>query len=141
MGAKMLLAALLLACVWSQTTGNASSIAYQPNVVPCVAFQNAKCTTCAYNYHINQNQCYRNITACLNYTLNAVGNEECSQCNSGAVLDGSGGCSLLNNRTNVFTQNCEAQPTRKRHSRRLPTTGATSSWWCRWLRPSRTTTS
>lgn len=52
---------------------------YQPPTLtyskmqPCISYQQGNCASCPYNYHINQNQCYLNITHCLVYSLNNLG--------------------------------------------------------------------
>ena len=44
-----------------------------PKLQPCISFRSGNCTSCPYNYHINQNQCYLNITYCQTYTLDNLG--------------------------------------------------------------------
>lgn len=97
MTAKVLLLIFILALSASaQISVNSSTQTggvQLPTVLPCVAYQNAQCVTCPFNYHINQNQCYINITDCLTYQINNLGREECTQCDSAkAVSDGKGGC-------------------------------------------------
>ena len=69
MSAKLLLLPLLLAlaCAQISAPAPANSIHFLPPVLPCVAYEAANCVTCPYNYHINENQCYKNITGCLRY--------------------------------------------------------------------------
>lgn len=97
MTAKLLLLVLTLTIYsHAQISMNASTQVggvQLPTVLPCVAYQNAQCVTCPFNYHINQNQCYLNITDCLTYQINNLGRQECTQCDpSKAVSDGNGGC-------------------------------------------------
>lgn len=99
MAAKLILPllALLLATMHAQGV-------QLPQVLPCVAYQNAQCVTCPFNYHITQNQCYLNITNCLQYELSASGVEQCKQCDSASFSNGQGGCSATrNNRTTSLT--------------------------------------
>jgi hypothetical protein len=56
----MILALLLLLVVGASSQG-----VELPKVLPCVAYSNAQCVTCPFNYHISQNQCQLNITNCL----------------------------------------------------------------------------
>lgn len=44
-----------------------------PKFQPCISYQSGNCTSCPYNYHINQNQCYLNITYCQTYTIDNLG--------------------------------------------------------------------
>ena len=89
------------------TSNNQTSITYLPKVLPCVAYQAASCVTCPYNYHINQNQCYLDIKACLTYAINAIGSEVCKECDPKmGVADGQGGCSMMMNSTSFFIQDC-----------------------------------
>ena len=54
-----------------------NSIRFLPPVLPCVAYEAADCVLCPYNYHINQNQCFKNVTACLKYAISSSGGEQC----------------------------------------------------------------
>jgi hypothetical protein len=60
MSAKLILALLLLLVIGASSQG-----VELPKVLPCVAYSNAQCVTCPFNYHISQNQCQLNITNCL----------------------------------------------------------------------------
>ena len=88
MAAKLTLPVLVVLLVTAYSQG-----VQLPKVLPCVAYQNAKCVTCPFNYHISQNQCYLNITNCVEYELAATGVEQCKQCDSSSFSDGQGGCS------------------------------------------------
>ncbi len=81
---------LLIAGVLGQITINQTEY-----ITPCIAFQGGNCIACPYNYHIYQNQCYLNVTACQEYAFNASGYEICNVCDgSVSVADGNGGCTL-----------------------------------------------
>lgn len=61
----------------------------------CVAYSAGRCISCPFNYHQHQNECYRNITGCLEYTTNITGLRECTSCDPAvSVPDGQGGCRL-----------------------------------------------
>lgn len=61
----------------------------------CLAYQSRKCVTCPFNYNILNNECFQNITGCLEYKINQTGLSECTKCNSSiAAQDGMGGCRL-----------------------------------------------
>ena len=77
MFAKLLLSLpLLFLLTHTQPTplsSSSPSILDLPSVLPCVEYQNGNCVICPYNYHINQNQCYRNVTGCLVYGMTSRG--------------------------------------------------------------------
>ena len=91
------LAALLLLLALSRTqivTSGPSQL--YPKFQPCLNFLQGNCIGCPYNYHVNDNQCYLNITSCLSYSLNNLGLEICNMCDpSNSVSDGDGGCSTV----------------------------------------------
>lgn len=61
----------------------------------CVAYRGGQCINCPFNYHLADNQCYRNITGCLEYATNTTGLRICTSCDPAvATLDGQGGCAL-----------------------------------------------
>ena len=73
MAAKLILLSVILALVAGQittTTTSTQSTILLPSVQPCLSFSGGNCIGCPYNYHIDQNQCYINITNCLTYSLN-----------------------------------------------------------------------
>lgn len=62
---------ILLVAVNCQISPNqAIQMAYQRS---CLAFKAGYCVTCPLNYHMSQNQCYLNITGCLQYATNSSG--------------------------------------------------------------------
>ena len=92
---------LLLATVFAQVgqagpeATDQTSIRFLPPMLPCVAYEAADCILCPYNYHINQNQCFKNVTGCTRYVINSEGVEQCQECDpSLGRLDGRGGCSV-----------------------------------------------
>jgi hypothetical protein len=70
---RTLLLALLLTLSLGQIVISDTSRIIQLKVQPCVGFQLGNCISCPYNYHVNDNQCYLNITNCLNYSFNNMG--------------------------------------------------------------------
>ena len=72
------------------------------------------CTTCPFNYHMYQNECYLNITGCTQYTNNASGYLLCTACDASiSLFDGQGGCRLTvsQQRKRGFIQNSPIVPT------------------------------
>lgn len=60
---------------------------------PCIRYYLGNCVSCPYNYHLNQNQCYLNISSCLSYSLDHLNQEVCDRCQSNSVFDSTRACS------------------------------------------------
>lgn len=63
---------LLLPLAYAQILANTTSHT-QNREQECLGYARGNCISCPYNYHVNQNQCYLNITYCLSYRLNNLG--------------------------------------------------------------------
>jgi hypothetical protein len=77
MGVKTVTVLLLLLAVGAgqvtqmpSSAAQGNSIQFLPDMLSCIAFRAAECVQCPFNYHVNMNQCYKNITGCLRYRLN-----------------------------------------------------------------------